>query len=490
MVKRLFIAMLLTGITTHVSAESWTMERMLQKVINHYPSLKIASMQVAKAAKESIRVDSQFGWQLSGETGLSHQTSMTGPAVNQIMVGGGAARKLNSGDMLTLSGSLGRDNITDSYGQPVQIDPVTNLSLMAEYRRSLRKGAENIDYKLATTQAESGKKMAHAQERGQYDQIASQVLALYLQAVTIHKQIDNVKASVKHTKRLEKFVKSRLGLGISENKDELQVTAQLNGLDAKLKGLQLLWVQLEINLNRLMGLPWDTKIDIDLSNTKHLSSSSLAVMTDEAIQHSPELTVIEAELALADSMIKSKSNKRKDTLDLVGFFGNRLASGDTTMGSTTISEPQIGIRIEYKKSLDRSGYDAELSQAYLDRSIALQKREDTKEQLHYQIASLLAEIRGSKAAHDAAQLSVKSEQAKLTEAEQRYKRGRIEIDRLIQFESQLTESKLALALQQVELERRQYQLTLLRGAIWNKIEQPQYDWSDLSDAVLLKSKTK
>ncbi len=490
MIKRLLITMLLIGLAPHASAESWTMEQMLQKVINHYPSLKIASMQVEKASKESIRIDSQFGWQLSGESGISHQTSMTGSAVNQIMVGAGAARKLNSGDMLTLSGSLSRDNITDSYGQPVQIDPITNFSLMAEYRRSLRKGAENIDYKLATTQAESGKKMAHAQERGQYDQIASQVLALYLQAVTIHKQIDNVKASVKHTKRLEKFVKSRLGLGISENKDELQVTAQLNGLNAKLKGLNLLWIQQEITFNRLMGLPWNNKIQIDLSNSSQVHNDELQILIDEAIQHSPELTVIAAELALANSMIKSKSNNRKDTLDLVGFVGNRLAAGDTAIGSTTISEPQIGIRIEYKKSLDHSGYDAELSQAYLDRSIALQKREDTKEQLHYQIASLLAEIRGSKAAHDAAQLSVKSEQAKLTEAEQRYKRGRIEIDRLIQFESQLTESKLALALQQVELERRQYQLTLLRGAIWNKIEQPQYNWSDLSGADLLKSKTK
>lgn len=490
MVKSLLITLLLTGLASQTHAAPLTMEQILQKVVNHYPSLKIASMQVEKATKESVRVDSQFGWQLSGESGISHQTSMSGSAVNQIMVGGGAARKLTSGDMLTLSGSLSRDNITDSYGQPVPIDPATNLSLIAEYRRSLRKGAENIDYKLAATQARVGTNIARSQERAQYDQIASQVLGLYLQAVITHRQIDNVKTSIKHSQRLEKFVKSRLRFGISESKDELQVTAQLNGLDAKLKGLNLIWVQQEITLNRLMGLPWNNKIQIDPSNSSQVHNGALQAFIDEAIQHSPELTVIEAELALADSMIKNKSNNRKDTLDLVGFVGNRLASGDTTRGSTTISEPQIGIRIEYKKSLDRTGYDAELSQAYLDRSIALQKREDTKEQLHYQIASLLAEIRGSKAAHDAARLSVNSEQAKLTEAEQRYKRGRIEIDQLIQFESQLTESKLTLALQQVELERRQYQLTLLRGAIWNKIELPQYDWSDLSVTDLLKSKTK
>ncbi|MCW8825349.1 MAG: TolC family protein [Gammaproteobacteria bacterium] len=477
MVKRSLIALLLSGLTFQAGAEPLTMELILQKVVNHYPSLKIASMQVEKASKESSRVNSQFGWQLSGESGLSHQTSMSGPAVNQVMVGGGAARKLSSGDMLTLSGSLSRDNITDSYGIPVQMDPATNLSLKAEYRRSLGRGADNLDYQLANSQAEVGTKMAQAQERLQYDQLASQILGLYLQAVSTHKQIDNVKASIKHSQRLDKFVKSRLGLGISESKDELQVDAQLKGLKARLKGLQLQWVQQEVSLNRLMGLPWDTHLEIELASTNHLQHELLESYVEEAIGHSPELVLIDSELKLAETAIKTKGNNRKDTFDLVGFVGNRFASGDTALGSTSITEPQIGIRIEYKKSLDHSGYDAELSQAYLDRSIALQKREDAKETIHYNIASLLAEIKESKTAYKAAQLSMQSEQAKLTEAEQRYRRGRIEIDRLIQFESQLTESKLVVALQQVELTKREQQLNIVRGAIWKNIDLPQYDWS-------------
>ena len=490
MVKQSLIAIVLMGMTYHANAEPLTLELMLQKVVNHYPSLKIASMQVERASKESIRVDSQFGWQLSGESGFSHETSMTGATVDRFMVGGGAVRKLNSGDILSLSGSLRFDNLDDSIIPVSQPDPSTNLDFEVNYRRSLGKGADNLDYQLASIQAEIGNQMSQAQEQLQRDQLASQILGLYLQAVITHRQIDNVKSSIKHSQRLEKFVKSRLGFGISENKDELQVTAQLHGLDAKLKGLELLWVQQEITLNRLMGIPWNNNIEIILSNPGQTHHGDLQGLIDEAIQHSPELLIIDSELTIADSMIKTKSNNRKDTLDLVGFVGNKLTTGDLYGSSTTLSEPQIGIRIEYKKSMNRTGYDAELSQAYLDRSIALQKREDAKEKIHYQIASLLAEIDGSQLAHKAALLSMNSEQAKLTEAEQRYKRGRIEIDQLIQFESQLTESKLAVALQQVELERRQYQLTLLRGAIWNKIELPRYDWSNLSSAVLLKSKTK
>lgn len=488
MIRRSLIALLLTGLSFQSSAEPLTLESMLQKVVDHYPSLKIASMQVEKASKESIRVNSQFGWQLSGESGLSHETSLTGATVDRIMVGGGAVKKLSSGDILSLTGALRFDDLDDSIIPVSQPDPSTNFDFELNYRRSLGKGAENLDYRLASIQAEAGKKMSQAQEKSQYDQIASQVLGLYLQAVITHKQIDNVKTSITHSQRLNKFVKSRLGLGISENKDELQVTAQLNGLNAKLKGLQLLWVQQEITLNRLMGLPWNNKVDINLTNTTHTNNGQLENYVDEATQYSPELMIIESELTIAESLIKTKSNNRKDNLDLVGFVGNKLTSGDLNGSSTTLSEPQIGIRIEYKTSLDHSGYDAELSQAYLDRSIALQKRVDAQDRIHYQIASLLAEIDKSKAAYKAALLSMKSEQAKLNEAEKRYRNGRIEIDQLIQFESQLTESKLNLSLQKVELERRIYQLSLLRGALWQTIKRPNYDWTNASSTNISMSK--
>jgi outer membrane protein TolC len=489
MVNRSLVAIFLAGMSLQAMAEPLTMERILQKVVNHYPSLKIASMQVEKASKETLRVNSQFGWQLSGQSGISHETSLLGTGVDRMMVGGGAVKKLDSGDILTLTGSLRLDNEENTIF-PTQPDPSTNLDFEVNYRKALGKGADNLDYALAATQATVGTQMAQAQQRVQYDQIASQVLALYLQAVITHKQIENVEISIQHSLRLDKFVKSRLGLGISESKDELQVTAQLNGLRAKLKGLQLQWVQQEITLNRLMGLPWNSQLEINLSNSELTQPDLLDNYVAEATLYSPELTIIDSELTLADTLIRSKSNNRKDKLDLVGFIGNEYSSGPAMGSTTTISEPTIGLRIEYQASLDRSGYDAELSQAYLDRSIALQKRLDTKERIYYQLASLLAEIRESKAAHAAAQLSMQSEQAKLTEAEQRYRKGRIEIDRLIQFESQLTESKLAVALQQVELERRAQQLALLRGAIWKKIELPADDWTQRSATAPLLSESK
>jgi outer membrane protein TolC len=197
-------------------------------------------------------------------------------------------------------------------------------------------------------------------------------------------------------------------------------------------------------------------------------------MFDEASQHSPDLVTVNSALAIAETVIKNKRNNRKDTVDLVGFLGNKLSTGS----SETLSEPVVGIRVEYQNNMDKSGQDAELSQAFLDRSIALQRREEIKEIIQYQIASLMAEINVSKAAYDAAQISVDSEKAKLADAEERYRKGRIEIDRLIQFESELNDSRLLLDIRQVELERRQYRLALLRGIIWQQMELPNYEWPE------------
>ena len=106
MVKRPFFTIILVGLAFGAKAEPMSIELILQKVINHYPSVKVASMQVEKAAKESVRVDSQFGWKLSGVTGLSHETSLLGTGLDRAMIGGDASKKLKSGDTFSFSGSF------------------------------------------------------------------------------------------------------------------------------------------------------------------------------------------------------------------------------------------------------------------------------------------------------------------------------------------------------------------------------------------------
>ena len=85
---RVLLSIILIGSANHAYAEVMTYGQILQKVVSHYPSLKIASMQVEKASKESVRVNSQFGWQLSGRTGVSHETSLIGTGLDRAIIAG------------------------------------------------------------------------------------------------------------------------------------------------------------------------------------------------------------------------------------------------------------------------------------------------------------------------------------------------------------------------------------------------------------------
>ena len=125
---------------------------------------------------------------------------------------------------------------------------------------------------------------------------------------------------------------------------------------------------------------------------------------------------------------------------------------------------------DQRLALDARGDDAALYQAQLERSITAQDRKQILDDLHYDAASLLAELKAIRATIKAYRLSVKSERAKLDEAERRYRQGRITIDQVIQFENQTAASELGLVLQRIDYQRSLIRLELLRGTLWNSVD--------------------
>ena len=151
------------------------------------------------------------------------------------------------------------------------------------------------------------------------------------------------------------------------------------------------------------------------------------------------------------------------------FVGNKTNQGDTLSGSASESELVGGVRVEFNRGMDKSGFDAELYQSQIDRGIVLQNQLQVMEDLQYELASLRAEINAGQRALNAYRKSASSENKKLEEALQRYKKGRADTDQLIQFESQLALANLSVELQKIELIRRFYELHLLRGELWKTI---------------------
>jgi len=466
----LLCALSLSGLPGFAAAETapLTLPQILQQVIEHYPSLQSAALEVEKARQESARIESQLGWQLGAEGGVSKDVSLFGSAVNRINAGTQLARQMPSGNALSLSASINRDD-ADSAPIPTLPNPATSTSLDLQYRMPLAKGKDNPAYSAGLAQADAGLRIQQARQQLAYDGIAAQLIELYSAALTTQQRIDNVRQSIRRSQRLQSFILDRVDLGIAEDKDSLQTDAQLHGLQAQLKELERASLKQTIALNHLMGRPWNSELALRLDDAEY-PPDDLSQLITEASAYSPALHINDAQMELADTRIALQRDQNRKQLDMVLQLGNRGLSGDTVAGSVSQNEVVGGIQLEYSRPLDTRGDDAALYQAQLERDIAIQNHKQISDDLHYDAASRLSELKAIQATIKAYRLSVKSERAKLDEAERRYRQGRITIDQVIQFENQAAASELGLVLQRIDYQRSLIALELLRGTLWNSVD--------------------
>lgn len=456
----------------NLGAQTISYEQMLQQVVDNYPSLQTTAIAVERARLEGVRVESQLGWQLNAAAGVQHDMSATfGTPTDTINLNGNLSRMLESGDTLGLVGNINRVDADSSF--PGSPNPALSTHVGANYRMPLQKGADNTSLVQNRLQAEVAVAQANADRRNAYDQIASQLIDLYNNAAATRARIENTRQAIQRSQRLLKYNEDRALLGIAEDKDLLQVRAQLRSREAELTGLEMQWQSQRINLNRLMGR--DANADFQIAvNGQTESGNGVNRNADEllqqATQHSPAISAVQARMKQADTAIELSRDKRKDKLDLVFNAGLKTLSGDSVPGDVSENEIVGGVQLEFGRGLDLSGYDAELQQAQLLRSAALQDQKQVLQDLQYSIAGVLAEINAGNVALKAYQQSVASEQAKLKEAEQRYRRGRSDTDQLIQFEAQLATAELNTGLQTVELQRRAQRLQLVVGDIWKTVK--------------------
>ncbi len=473
--EKCFMFLILCG-SLNVSAESMSLEQVLQRVVDHYPSIRSAAIQVEKARQENIKVESQLSWILEGNAAYNRETSVFGTATDRYNMGGSVNRNLANGGLLGINANITQDFARDIF-VPTIPNPLIKSRFDVNYRHKFEKGAGNPEYAEGLEAAEVGEKLALSDKLDLYDQLASQVIELYLAAATTQARIKNINKTIQRTGRLKKYIEDEFKLGLREEKDVLQVIARLSINHADKKSLRVVMNKQLISLNRLMGKAWQYQLIPDV----HINRSQSKIF-DKVYQqsqtHSPGLKRIAARIQLADSTIRSSRDKRKDELDLVFYIGNEVNQGDTSTETVNESEIVGGISLEFNRGLDKSGFDAELRQAHYDRGLALQDKKQILEDLQYDISSLLIEIDSSEEALVAFQTSVKAEQKKLDEAVSRYTDGRIETDRIIDFESQLATAELSLDLQTIELIRRYHQLDLIRGGLWKNILLPQFTFDE------------
>ena len=443
----------------------------LQNVINTYPTLDIARLQVEQARQELDKVESTLGWALAAQGGLNHDLSAFGSPSDVADALASIDRTLRSGDRVGVSGSYRYEDSTVALS-PLLPNPSENLKVDMFYRMLFGQGRGNPRYTQGIIAAEAEVLLQQASELAVREQLARQTQDLFFAAASVRARLATAESAVDRARRLKQYVSERLDIGLSEEKDILQSDAQLQARISDLRTLQVAWEQQRTTLNRLMGRPWDAEFRPVYTASSNISSEKepRKVLIQEAEDNSPDLKINEARMKQSEADLAVRRDDRKDKVDLVLSVGGRSSTGDNVAGNIDEQDVAGGLRLEYQRALDKRGFDAGIYQAQLNLSISREDTRKVRDDLRYSVTGLLSELDANQISLTAHERRLVSEKKKFEEALERYRSGRETTNRLIDFENDLQISRLALDEDRIALERRRTNLVILLGRIWQSVE--------------------
>lgn len=448
-----------------VSAERLPLRVMIQRVLTTYPQLQVARLQVERARQEQARVEAQLGWNLNAQAGANRDLDFIGSPTNRSDASVGVDKKFSGGGTVGMSGGYTRQK-SDIAFSPAAPNPYETTSVDLTLRQPLVQGLGNPAYTQGLISAQADLELALSQHNGLRENVVQQAIDLFHAAALTQAEIANARRGIDRAQRLKKYVQDNARLGLSEAKDLLQAEAQLQARLSDLSRLKVAWERQRSELNLLMTRDWDAEFIPEPENDEAVPDD-LDELYQEAEENNPELQRYYAQLKRAEADIRRRKDAYKDKFDVVLSVGNRKFIGDTDFFGTVRNDEVVGgVRVEYRRALDKQGFEAELTQAQLDRSIALQEINRVQRDLRHKLAGLVAEIRAAREALRSFYIRRKREQRKFEESLRLYRAGRLETDRLINFENDVHLSRFLYEQQRIELSRKIASLELVRGGYW------------------------
>lgn len=459
-------------VTTPVIAETnndLSIYQVMQRVLDRYPSLKVSEMEVAQAAEQRQQVESSLGWILNSAAGVTHDLTGLGTPSDRMDVSSSIGRQLKSGASLSLSGSYRYEDSSLTFS-PSLPNPAHTTRLDLSYRLPLSQGEGNPLYTEGLVSASAGHDLAKANQLLTRITLAEKVKDLFYSSAVTRARLDNAKQAVQRARKLAVYINKNFKLGLSEDKDQLQVKAQVHSKLADLSAIKLQWKQQQTSLNRLMLEDWEQAIRPILILVENNKFYNLVELINETETYHPAVKVSKAQLQIAQSQIDSAQDSKKDSLDLVVSVGSRTSDGNNSKGGTVSEQDWAGaVSLQYKHLFDDKGVSSKYKQAQLGRNIALQNIQKTNNDIRYTVSGLVAEIKAAKLAVKSARQKLNSESLKLKEAEHRFRSGRANTAQLIQFQNEYSFAQLSFQNQKIDLNNRIIALQIFTGQFWNEL---------------------
>lgn len=463
----LLIGAMLLGTGRAYAQESVSLQQMIDRVIQTYPSIEIAALQVEQARQEFAKVKSTLGWKIYSQAGVSHDLSFIDSPTDRFDIYASMQRSLESGSQLEFSGQYAYEE-SDVAFSPFVPNPLRRSGVDIRYRMPFARGRDNVFYQESLANAEAGLQLEKASQVLGVDNLVQQAISIFFDAANAYQRLQDGRAAIERAERLKKYIARNYSLGLSEEKDILRIDAQLNGAISRYEGIELSWKALRNELNRLMNYPAGTELELIYSDSGEYGRENRDQLLQAVYQRNPNIAIQQALADIALTNINITRDRRKEQLDLVLSAGARYGSGSTATGSYSQDEVIGSAALEYRFDLDQQGFDAEYYQSLLRYEAANKEAKLAKHDLQYALDNLIEQLEVGRRTVRTYSRYVALEEKKLAEAMTRYREGRATTNELVDFENDLNISLFAYNNQKIEVTRVLANIQLLLGELWDR----------------------
>jgi len=452
-----------------VQAASLSLDHLLVNMVKLHPVVQIKGLEQKSAEFEIGKAESKLGWYLKGNGGRSHDLSFLGTPTDISSAGLGLEKTFGFGGRVNIDGTYEYEDAEVTIS-PLIPNPSASTNFDLKYLHPLGRGSGNPEYKTGIVNAEAANIIAQANWQENRDTLTKQVIDLYYSLAKTNAQIRNTELAINRAKRLQEYTVRNISLGVSEKKDLLQTEARLQASIADKASLQINRERQYVALNRLAALPWETRFELLVSYPANpVSSIDFEKSYKSAKKYSWGLKKNKAQIDIALATIEKSRDLNRDDLNLVFSAGSRNRNGEVSGENFNETDYAAGVRLEYRRALDRQGLEAELTQAQIRKSIGFQEKNAIELDLGYQLSSLLSEMKEMEESLVRSKKSLQVEKLKNNEALSRYKNGRADTSELINFENDLRFAEFTVTNKELELARMVAQFELLSGDMWDRI---------------------
>lgn len=447
------------------TARELRLEDMIARILQNYPTVTLASLEIEKSQQELHKVESQLGWIFGAQTGIGHDVTFIDAPTDRFDVGANLGRRYESGIKFDINGGYIYEDSSASFS-PLAPNPSERVNLDLKWRIPFGRGEDYPEYQQGKILAESALESQKANQIYVVDNLVTQAINIYYDAAETYMRILDAEKAIDRAKKLQFFVEKNKSLGLAEKKDLLIVQAQIDRLVAARDNLYIAWSRQKAEINRLTGQSVSTGF------TPSSAYDDIAELDDKTTllaliyDRDPQVQFQQARMKSAEANITLAKNKKEEQLDVVLSVGARAAQGDTAAGSVNSEEWAGQARLEYLYEMDKRGFDAEIYQAMLDKRLAEEQLTKVKHDAAYSAESLMQQITDNKNALVSNKKRYEIEAQKMQDALQRYREGRADTREIIEFENDLFASSLVYENQKLQLARTYATLNLLIGRIW------------------------